>query len=181
MRQMRDPAGGELELTRTYRRRAELRAGPDIVGTLERQSWWRQRVLLTAADGSWMLRWSGLLSRQALITAAGGAAEREVGRYRAGWRGDGTLHLSDGRELQLTRPRGWRRARTLCDGSSELVALRPHGLKGHATVTVADSARDEPLLSVLVLVACQVLISDQAAAASAGGAAAASGGAVAGS
>lgn len=181
MRALRDTAGAELELTRTYRRRAELRAGDDIVGTLERQSWWRQHVLLTAAEGQWMLRWSGWFARQAVVTTNGRAGEREIGRYRAGWRGDGTLALPDGRELQLTRPRGWRRARTLCDNGAELLTLRPHGLKGHATVTVADPARQEPLLSVFVLVVCQILISDQAAMASAGAGAVASGGAVAGS
>lgn len=180
MRSLRDAAVGELELTRTYRRRAELRAGKDVVGTLERRSWWRQHVLLTASEGQWVLRWSGWLSRQAVVTDAE-AGGREVIRYRAGWRGDGTLHLPEGRELQLTRPRGWRRSRTLDEGGSTLVSLRPHGMKGHATVTVAQQSRAEPLISLFVLVACQVLISDQAAMASAGGVAATSGGAVAGS
>ncbi len=36
------------------------------------------------------------------------------------------------------------------------------------TVTVGPSARTEPLLSLLVLFACQVLVSDQAAASSGG-------------
>lgn len=130
MRALRDAAGAELELTRTYRRRAELRADAELVGTLERQSWWRQHVLLTAAEGQWMLRWSGWLARQAVVTTTREAGERVLGSYRAGWRGDGTLALPDGRELQLTRPRGWRMTRTLCDNGAELVTLRPHGLKG---------------------------------------------------
>lgn len=163
MRSLLECAGGELELTRIYRRRAELRAGEELVGTLERQSWWRDQVLLTAADGSWLLRRDGWWSRQAVLTAAGTGSEGEVGRYRARWRGDGTLTLAGGRELQLTRPRGWRMSRALREGSSELVGLRPHGIKGHVTVTVDPAARAEPLGSLLVLVACQILISDQAA------------------
>jgi len=178
MRSIREVADGQLELTRIYRRRVELRAGEEIVGTLERQSWWRQDVLLMAADGRWLLRRSGWCSRDAVLTATGEAGEPEVGRYRARWRGDGTLSLSGGRELQLTRPRGWRASRALCEGSTELVGLRPHGIKGHVGVTVAPAARDEPLLSLLVLFACQILVSDQAAAASSA-AAATSGGAVA--
>ncbi len=167
MRSMSESADGQLELTRVYRRRVELRAGEELVGTLERQSWWRQDVLLIAADGRWMLRRAGWWSRDAVLTTAG-AGEREVGRYRARWRGDGTLTLAGGRELQLTRPRGWRASRALCEGSTELVGLRPHGIKGHVTVTVGPSARTEPLLSLLVLFACQVLVSDQAAASSGG-------------
>jgi hypothetical protein len=163
MRSMSAAAGGQLELTRIYRRRAELRAGEELVGTLERQSWWRTHVLLMAADGRWMLRQAGWFSRDAVLTTAGEAGEREVGRYRARWRGDGTLTLTGGRELQLTRPRGWRMSRALCEGSSKLVGLRPHGIKGHVRVTVDPSARDDPLGSLLVLFTCQILVSDQAA------------------
>jgi len=160
----------------------ELRAGTEVVGTLDVNSWSGGSVA-AAAEGGWRFeRPRGFLRRSVRILGAG---DVELGRFASsgfGGRG-GTLRLGERvyelRTREVFKPRfAW------TDGSGELAAFTASGglgeRKGAFELTAAGRASADAAL-LLLLGAHLALLSQRETAAIGGASAAAAGAAAAGS
>jgi hypothetical protein len=93
-------AGQELLWTpaRTARRTYELRAGDQVVAALVQPTWWRERRIGAAADGTWTFARAGLFHPRVVVTDAGSNLPI-TNMARSGWTGNGALALPDGRRF----------------------------------------------------------------------------------
>lgn len=130
----------------------ELRAGDEVVATLESRSWLGVRMTGETAAGGWELRHEGLLRGRAVLRRAGETAERLV--FRPGWFGKGEIVRERGGPLLWRRGDFWgRRWRMLDrDGHVQLeFTRRPAFLKSSTAVAASDAGRKLEDLAELVL------------------------------
>jgi hypothetical protein len=146
--------GRELTLASTGDARFELRGDRTVVGTLESP---REGVANAAAvDGRWWLA----NHRGSEIDAGLEGSESAIARYRPATAGGGILRLEQGSNYRLRPPvigdRFTLRRRRTRTSVAEIERTDFY------TVHLADSAADEQQLSLLVLLALQALILEEA-------------------
>lgn len=130
----------------------ELRAGDEVVATLESRGWLGVRMTGENAAGRWELRHEGLLRGRTVVRPEAGDAERLV--FRPGWFGAGEIRCASGATFAWKRGDFWgRRWRVLdADGHVQLEFLRrPAFLKSSASVEATDAGRKIPELAELAM------------------------------
>lgn len=130
----------------------ELRAGDEVVATLESRSWLGVHMTGETAAGRWDLRHEGLLRGRAVLRREGEEAERLV--FRPGWFGAGEIRRAGGEPLLWKRGDVWGRRWRLLDrdGHAQLeFTRRPAFLKSSTAVEASDAGRALGDLAELVL------------------------------
>jgi hypothetical protein len=110
----------KISWTRGY----ELRLNGDVVGRLERPSFWCSKFLAETQDGRWVFRRGGFLGTGAEILDA--ASEQPIATFKSGWGGgSGTLTFADGQAFHLQCKGWWRPVWTVTSEGGQPV-LRLH-------------------------------------------------------
>ena len=110
----------KISWTRGY----ELKLNGEVVGKLERPSYWCSKFLAETQDGRWIFRRGGFLGTGAEILDA--ASEQPIAVLKSGWGGGGgTLTFADGQTYHLECKGWWRPVWTVIAESGQPV-LRLH-------------------------------------------------------
>lgn len=136
----------------------ELRAGDEVVATLESRSWLGVRMTGETAAGRWELRHEGLLRGRAVLRREGEDADHLV--FGPGWFGAGEVRCADGEPLAWKRGdflgRRWRMLDR--DGHVQLeFTRRPAFMKSSVAVEASDAGRKRAELPELVLLGFYLL------------------------
>ncbi|HYA47996.1 MAG TPA: hypothetical protein VEE87_00345 [archaeon] len=92
----------KIPRTRSY----ELKLNGELVGKLERPSFWCSKFLAETHEGRWIFRRGGFLGTRAEIVDA--ASGQPVAKLKSSWSGGGTLSFADGQRFHLTCKGWWR-------------------------------------------------------------------------
>ncbi|MCC6649589.1 MAG: hypothetical protein IT348_00410 [Candidatus Eisenbacteria bacterium] len=142
---------------RIARRHWELRAGDDVLATLEARAWVRSRMAGETAAGARSLAHHGWFRGRVLLTDAAGAT---IATFQPAWFGHGQVNFVDGPSLRWTRADFWGRRWEFRDGDG-LVQLsflrRPSWFRSTTAVQVSDAGRKRPELAELVLLGFYLL------------------------
>jgi hypothetical protein len=94
-------APNTLTLTRGQRSRSyELTFDSQVVGVMERPSFWSPSCVVETADGRWIFRPSGCFGGIAIVDEA---SQRTIAMMKSNWgTGGGTLTFTDGQKFELT-------------------------------------------------------------------------------
>ena len=84
----------------------EFKRNGEIVGTLERTSFWSSNVLAKNEQGSWTIRKTGCLGNKCEIVDP--ASQQRIAKFKAAWGGRGALAFADGQTFYLERKGFWR-------------------------------------------------------------------------
>jgi hypothetical protein len=130
----------------------ELRAGDEVVATLEARSWLGVRMLGETVGGRWDLRHEGLFRGRAVMRREGDDAEHLV--FRPRWFGAGDVTGPGGEDLRWKRGdflgRRWQFVDR--DGHVQLEFVRrPAFFKSSTAVAVTDAGRARADMPELVL------------------------------
>lgn len=142
---------------RIARRHWELRAGDDVLATLEARAWVGSRMVGETAAGARALGHQGWFRGRVLLTDPGGA---RIATFEPAWFGHGRAHFESGLSLQWTRADFWGRRWEFrdSDGLVQLAFLRrPSWFRSTTTVQVSDAGRKRPELADLVLLGYYLL------------------------
>jgi hypothetical protein len=182
MRSIREVAERPLRWTQpsALSREYELRDGDEVLATLRWQKTFGSLALAESADGAWSFKRSGFLGPKVTVRVPG--SETEVGVFKPGWRGEGTLRLSNGRGYQWVNTSFWHSEWAFADEAGEpLIRFKPEFdstavplfFTHAAAVKLEPSALSVPDLSLLTVLGwyLMVLMSEDAAGAAAGAAA----------
>jgi hypothetical protein len=108
MGSIREVADQPLRWTQpgALKRNCELRAGDEVVETLQWQKAFGSLALADTAAGAWTLKRSGFLRPQVTVRVPG--SDAEVAAFKPGWWGEGTLRFSDGARYEWQNTSFWR-------------------------------------------------------------------------
>lgn len=141
-------------LTRTW----ELRAGTDLIASLESTGLLGGGARAVTADGTWRFRHTGLMRGR--IEVLGAEDDAVLGGLRPGWFGSGTLEWGE-RRLRWHRDDFWGRRWEFADEHDHpLVAFirRPSFLRSTTAVEPSESGRRLAELPLLVTLGFHLLI-----------------------
>lgn len=148
-----------------------LQDGEQILSSLQWQKPWGSLALASSPAGEWTFRRDGLWRARIEIHAAGSGAD--VGIFRQGFGGSGTLEMADGRLFHFAASNAWHREWDWLDADHErLMRFRARqGLRtAESQLTIEPAGRDHPDLPLLSALGWYLLLLHAA-----GGVAAASG------
>ena len=145
-----------------------------MLATLRWQKAFGSLALAETASGTWTFKRSGFLRPKVTVRVPG--SETEVAVFTAGWGGEGTLSLPNGRSYHWQSTNFWQSKWAFTDEAGEpLVQFKAEFafFKLSAEVNVKPGAVALPDLSLLAVLGwyLMVLLSDDTAGAAAGGAA----------
>jgi len=92
----------KISCSRSY----ELKLNDQVVGTLERPSFWSSDFVADTQNGHWTFRRSGFLGNGAEVFDS--ASQQPIATFKAKWGGGSTLAFADGQSFRLVC-KGWRR------------------------------------------------------------------------
>ena len=130
----------------------ELRAGDDVLATLELRSWLGTRMVGETAGGRWDLRHEGLFRGRCVLRREGERADHLV--FRPRWFGAGDLLLPGGDVLTWKRGDFLGRRWQLLDRDGHVqveMLRRPAFFKTTVTVAATDAGRGRAELPELLL------------------------------
>lgn len=108
----------------TWGRRFEFQRNGEVVGVLERPSFWSSNFLGVVDGGRWTFRRAGCWGTRAEILDAD--TEQPVAQFKKEWGGPGALTFTDGQTFYLMSSGWWRPVWSLTTESGEFVLdLRP--------------------------------------------------------
>lgn len=142
-----------------WSRRFELRAGEQVLASLETRAWLTGVMHADTASGAWTVRHEGLLRGRVLVRAVGATSDALV--FRPRWFGAGDVQLASGAVLRWHRADFWGRRWELVDsgGLPRVTFVRlPAFMSPDAEVKVSEPARNEPLLDPLVLLGYYLIV-----------------------
>lgn len=87
-----------------YGRRHEVKQNQQVVGTLQKLSFWSTNYLADSSGGHWRFQRAGLFASGAEILDA--ASEQPIAQFKSDWGNRGTLTFSDGQTF-LVKASGW--------------------------------------------------------------------------
>lgn len=173
MRSIREVAEQPLRWSQpsALKREYELHAGDDVVATLRWQKTFGSLALAETAGGSWTFKRSGFLRPKVTVRMLG--SEMEVGVFKPGWGGEGTLRFSEGPCYEWQNTSFWRSEWAFANDAGEsLVHFKPEPafFKQSAEVKVELCAVALPELSLLTVLGwyLMLLLSEDSAGAAAG-------------
>ena len=155
MKHVREFAGrGELTWTqpKTFKQLFELRAGDEVVGTLEFRNSFGSFATGESADGRWTFKRQGFFRPTVTVRAAGSETDLAIFKNKT-WTGGGTLEFPDGRHLLVSTNFWHTRFEIATDTDSPLVSYRRTTgvLHMSSAITIHPQAEDLPDLPWLVM------------------------------
>jgi hypothetical protein len=85
-------------------RNYELKLNDQLVGTLERPSFWSSEFVANTQNGTWTFRKTGCLGNGAEVFDS--ASQQSIATFKSEWGGGSTLTFTDGQSFRL-RSKGW--------------------------------------------------------------------------
>ncbi len=146
------------------RRRWELRAGAELVATLDQVSWLGTHMHAVTAAGERALRHEGWLRGRIRVSDASGASGATIAVFHPAWFGGGRLVFEGGATLTWARADFWGRRWAFRDADGHdqvLFVRRPSWFRSTTDVEVSDAGRQRPELADLTLVGFYLLLSMQ--------------------
>jgi hypothetical protein len=150
----------------------ELRAGDQLLATVNRTGVLKQRAIAEAEGQQWTFQREGLMGRKSVIYPGASSAQASnepvlaLASIQPGWSGTGTLSFHDGRVYTWTRTGNWRPVWSwVGPGNKTLLSIKRGRL-----LEIAPAASDLPdlvLLSLFGLYLILMMESDEAASAAA--------------
>ncbi|MEO5989726.1 MAG: hypothetical protein ABIU54_13040 [Candidatus Eisenbacteria bacterium] len=142
-----------------FRRLYELRAGEELLATVESRALFNSAAVATTASGRSLLRHAGLFRGNVLLSAEDAGTPRIT--FHPGWVGKGIARCASGRELRWKRADFWGRAWRFED-ASELGVLSfvrgPTWFRTAVSVEPSEAARALPELTDLTLLGFYLLL-----------------------
>jgi hypothetical protein len=92
----------KISCSRSY----ELKLSDQVVGTLERPSFWSSDFVANTQNGSWTFRKTGFLGNGAEVFDS--ASQQSIATFKAEWGGGSTLIFADGQSFRLQCKGWWR-------------------------------------------------------------------------
>jgi hypothetical protein len=117
-----------LTWTKGQRSRSyELKLNGEVVGTLERPSFWSCSYEVETADGRWTFRQADCFGGAEIVDES---SQQTIATLKSSWgSGGGTLTFADGQEFELRSKGFWRAVWTVTQGDANPV-LRFHAGEG---------------------------------------------------
>jgi len=145
-------------------RNYELTLNGEVVGTLQRPSFWSSNFLAETQHGRWTFRRGGWLGSGAQIVDS--ASQQPIATLKSGWGCGGTLTFADGQTFHL-ESRGWWRPvwSVIAEGGETL--LRLHTREKSVEVLTAAAAPDSRLSLLIMFIWYRVLQAEEDAASAA--------------
>lgn len=143
---------------RILTRRWELKAGDDVVATLDSIGWLGGGARATTSEGVWLLRHVGMLRGRLEVTRE--KSQDVIALFRPAWFGAGTLEWGE-RRLRWHRDDFWgRRWEFVDEHEHTLVAFmrRPAFVRSTTAVEPTEAGRQCPELPLLVVLGFQLLL-----------------------
>jgi len=144
---------------RVFRRLYELRAGEEVLATVESRAYFNSAAIATTSAGRRLLRHTGLLRGRVLLSGEDSDAPRIT--FEPGWFGGGIARCASGLELRWQRAdwwgRSWRFEDTNCLPVLSFVR-RPSWFRAAVAVEPSESARALPELADLTLLGFYLLL-----------------------
>lgn len=144
---------------RLFRRFYELRAGEEVLATVESRAIFNSGAIATTTAGRSVLRHAGLFSGTVLLSAEDTREARIT--FLPGWFGKGVARCAGGRELLWRRADFWGRSWRFED-ANELPVLsfvrRPSWFRAAVLVEPSEVARGIPELADLTLLGFYLLL-----------------------
>jgi len=145
----------------------ELKLDDQVVGTLERASFWSCNYVATTQEGSWRFRRGGFFNTGAEIVDS--ASQQTIATLKAGWGGKGELTFSDGQKFLLGARGWWRPVWSVTTESGEpVLELRTREKLVEVPNATAVAARRLSLLAMFTLYRMRQAEEDAASAAMVG-------------
>src|SRR5579864_2439311 len=140
------------------RRQHELKAGDEVVGTLDFQR--GTLATATAADGSWTFKRQGFWHPR--VTARIAGSEEDIALFRPHWSGGGQLDLRDGGTYRLASANLWQSQWVWLPETSDQPLVRFKGrpglIKASAAVAITSEAAQSPAVPLLVLLGWYLIL-----------------------
>jgi hypothetical protein len=92
----------KISCSRSY----ELKLNDQVVGTLERPSFWSSDFVANTQNGNWTFRKTGCLGNGAEVFDS--ASRQPIATFKAEWGGGSTLIFADGQSFRLQCKGWWR-------------------------------------------------------------------------
>ena len=157
-------AGGLVWSKTPHKRGYELRCNGEIVGALQRKSYWSSEFRAESADGRWQFRRTGWFHTRTEIADSNSGAR--IAAFNPNWSGGGMLIFSDGLRFRLTHKGFWRPVWTvLAESGQPVLSIRPCDKTVELT---RESRLSEEKLSLLTIFTWHIIrqTAEEAAAAS---------------
>jgi hypothetical protein len=148
----------EFTWSRTCGRRFELKLNGEVVGTLQRPSFWSSSFLADAGDGHWIFRRTGCLTTGAEILDA--ATQQPVAQFKQAWGGRGTLALSDGQTFYLDRSGWWRPVWSVTTESGQVV-FQLHMREKTVELPDGKAVTDSRLPMLILFALCRIQLAEE--------------------
>jgi hypothetical protein len=87
-------------------RRSELKLNDQVVGTLDRPTFWSSDFVATTQNGNWIFRRTGCLGNGAEVFDS--ATQQPIATLKSEWGGGSTLVFADGQSFRLQCKGWWR-------------------------------------------------------------------------
>ena len=142
-----------------FRRFYELRAGEELLATIESRAIFNSAAIATTSTGRSLLRHAGLF-RGCVLLSAEDAGEARI-TFQPGWFGAGSVRCAGGRELRWKRADLWGRSWRFEDAAEASVLAfvrRPSWFRAAVSVEPGEAARALPELADLALLGFYLLL-----------------------
>jgi|SRR6185503_19171131 len=161
MKTIKDYASKSLDWVQAARLKHnfELRAGDELVGTLEWSEGVSGGAKARSEDGSWVVQRHGFLRPRVTVRAS--EATEDAAVFEPSWSGSGDITITGGQRLRLASSNLWRNdwRLTTAEGQS-LLRLRPATglMRMSAKLDIDASAASFPQLPAIVFLSFSVLV-----------------------
>jgi hypothetical protein len=142
----------------------ELRLNGQLMGSIERRSFWSSNYLAVTKDDSWTIRRSGFFCTGAEVAEA--STGRPVAQFRKPWGGLGELSFLDGQTFLITSRGWWRPVWSLTTTSGQCV-VQLHRREKSVEIPGRGQISDSRLTLLILFVWYRVLQTEEDAAAGA--------------
>jgi len=143
----------------------ELKLNGEVVGTLQRRSFWSSNFEAETQSGRWMFRRGSWLGSGAQIVDF--VSQKQIATFKSCWGGGGgTLTFADGQTFQLECKGWWRPVWTVITQSGENL-LRLHRREKSVELPTATKVPDSRLAMLIMFTWYRVLQSEEDASAAA--------------
>ncbi len=156
---------GGLTWSKISCRGFELKRNGEVIGTLQRPSFWSTSYQADTASGRWTFRRSGFLCSGSQILES--SSQQSIATFKSAWGGrGGTLTFSDGQTIQLECKGWWRPVWNVIGGSGE-TQFRLHRREKTIELPRATTAPDDQLAMLIMFTWYRILqVEEDAASAS---------------
>jgi hypothetical protein len=129
-----------------YGRRCEVKKNQQVVGTLQKPSFWSTNYLADSTGGHWLFRRAGFLCSGAEILDA--ATEQQIAQFKSDWSNGGTLTFSDGQTFLVKSSGWWRPVWMVTESGRPVVQVR---IREMTVELDASAAANDGRVSLLIL------------------------------